>query len=252
MGNVILGSLHSLGWFGRSLSRDISLAVARCVGCCARRRVGYDPSAGIYISFIANSHLVDLSFQTLSRLHVCATLAFAQVIGSICVMIARATAPNRIGPESVFPDASKWDFSEGIKGLTFFLTFSFVTHRCSGSPFVYPAFWIALICQLIIVWGYFWFYRKEQLCQSFLVEKIYLESDIVSQHVLKGLDSSFGFDLGLSQKKRTHRLMTGSYGHVIYGSTKVLDYHCLSLCIMSLLHGQNTLISLMLIFFLRV
>ncbi len=85
--------------------------------------------------------------QTLSRLHVCATLAFAQVIGSICVMVARATAPNKIGPGSVFPDTATWDFSEGLK----------------GSPMASAPFWIALICQLIIVWGYFWFYRKEQL-----------------------------------------------------------------------------------------
>ncbi|KAG8897345.1 Cell wall alpha-1,3-glucan synthase ags1, partial [Tulasnella sp. 403] len=49
--------------------------------------------------------------QTLSRLHVCATLAFAQLIGCICVAVARATAPNRIGPGSVFPDASSWDFN---------------------------------------------------------------------------------------------------------------------------------------------
>ncbi|GJJ12099.1 hypothetical protein Clacol_006340 [Clathrus columnatus] len=49
--------------------------------------------------------------QTLSRLHVCATLAFAQVIGAICVMIARATAPNRLGPTSVFPNAGTWDFT---------------------------------------------------------------------------------------------------------------------------------------------
>lgn len=27
-----------------------------------------------------------------------------------------------------------------------------------------PMFWIALICQLVVVVGYFWFYRKEQLC----------------------------------------------------------------------------------------
>lgn len=54
--------------------------------------------------------------QTLSRLHVCATLALAQVIGSVCVMVARATAPNRVGPGTVFPDASKWDFNQGIKG----------------------------------------------------------------------------------------------------------------------------------------
>jgi hypothetical protein len=33
-----------------------------------------------------------------------------------------------------------------------------------GSPMAFPLFWIALISQLIIVIGYFWFYRKEQLC----------------------------------------------------------------------------------------
>ncbi|EMD38388.1 bifunctional glycoside hydrolase family 13 glycosyltransferase family 5 protein [Gelatoporia subvermispora B] len=87
--------------------------------------------------------------QTLSRLHVCATLAFAQIIGSVCVMVARATAPNRIGPESVFPDAAQWDFQDGLK----------------GSPLASAPFWVALICQLVIVVGYFWFYRKEQLAR---------------------------------------------------------------------------------------
>ncbi|KAH8833661.1 modular protein with glycoside hydrolase family 13 and glycosyltransferase family 5 domains [Flagelloscypha sp. PMI_526] len=87
--------------------------------------------------------------QTLSRLHVCATLALAQIIGSICVMVARATAPNRIGPGSVFPDAAKWDFEEGL----------------AGSPMASAPFWVALVCQLIIVGGYFWFYRKEQLAR---------------------------------------------------------------------------------------
>jgi len=85
--------------------------------------------------------------QTLSRLHVCATLAFAQVIGSVCVMVARATAPNRVGPGSVFPDAAKWDFTSGLK----------------GSPMASAPFWVAMICQIVIVIGYFWFYRKEQL-----------------------------------------------------------------------------------------
>ncbi|EKM55582.1 glycosyltransferase family 5 protein [Phanerochaete carnosa HHB-10118-sp] len=87
--------------------------------------------------------------QTLSRLHVCATLAFAQIIGSICVMVARATAPNKVGPESVFPDAAKWDFQDGLK----------------GSPMASAPFWIAMICQIVIVIGYFWFYRKEQLAR---------------------------------------------------------------------------------------
>lgn len=62
-------------------------------------------------------------------------------------MVARATAPNRIGPGTVFPDAAKWDISEGL----------------AGSPIALPLFWVALVCQLIIVFGYFWFYRKEQL-----------------------------------------------------------------------------------------
>ncbi|KAF8306355.1 glycoside hydrolase family 13 and glycosyltransferase family 5 protein [Clavulina sp. PMI_390] len=87
--------------------------------------------------------------QTLSRLHVCATLAFSQVIGSIAVMVARGTAPNRIGPGSVFPDASTWDFSEGLK----------------GSPLASAPFWLALISQIVIVIGYFWFYRREQLAR---------------------------------------------------------------------------------------
>ncbi|KAF8843644.1 glycoside hydrolase family 13/glycosyltransferase family 5 protein [Paxillus ammoniavirescens] len=85
--------------------------------------------------------------QTLSRLHVCATLALAQVIGAICVMVARATAPNRIGPGSVFPNVGTWDFSQGIQ----------------GSPMASAPFWLALMCQIVIVLGYFWFYRKEQL-----------------------------------------------------------------------------------------
>ena len=35
-------------------------------------------------------------------------------------MVARATAPNAVGPSSVFPDAAKWDFGEGLKGFSFF------------------------------------------------------------------------------------------------------------------------------------
>jgi alpha-1,3-glucan synthase len=38
----------------------------------------------------------------------------------------------------------------------------------ADSPMASPAFWVALVCQLIIVFGYFWFYRKEQLCTFLL------------------------------------------------------------------------------------
>ncbi|EEB87932.1 hypothetical protein MPER_14506, partial [Moniliophthora perniciosa FA553] len=54
---------------------------------------------------------------------------------SVCVMIARATAPNAIGPGSVFPDAAKWDFSDGLK-------------------------------------GYLWFYRKEQLGEEYAMNRL--------------------------------------------------------------------------------
>lgn len=117
--------------------------------------------------------------QTLSRLHVCATLAFAQIIGSVCVMVARATAPNRIGPGTVFPDIATWDFqANGLK----------------GSPMANAPFWIALICQLVIVIGYFWFYRKEQLgtfnngllpCQQLM--KILLHHSTTMMHDLRSL-----------------------------------------------------------------
>ena len=44
-------------------------------------------------------------------------------------------------------------------------------------------FWIALICQLIIVLGYFWFYRKEQLGKAtWIVPLPYKWLIRVSQH----------------------------------------------------------------------
>jgi len=87
--------------------------------------------------------------QTLSRLHVCATLAAAQVIGAAVTMIARALSPDGTGPGHVFPDFALWSFSQGLK----------------ASPLASWAFWLGLICQIIIVCGYFWFYRKEQLAR---------------------------------------------------------------------------------------
>lgn len=79
-------------------------------------------------------------------------------------MIARATAPNAVGPGSVFPDAAKWDFADGLSGMSNLqLLLNSTDQFRAGSPMALPLFWIALICQLVIVLGYFWFYRKEQL-----------------------------------------------------------------------------------------
>ncbi|KAK7739053.1 Cell wall alpha-1,3-glucan synthase ags1 [Cytospora paraplurivora] len=80
---------------------------------------------------------------TLTRQHVAATLIGAQFIGSITTIVARATAPDKIGPGDVFPD-----FSAGI------------------TPGITKAwFWVALGMQLIIPLGYFKFFRKEQVAK---------------------------------------------------------------------------------------
>ncbi|KAI3398107.1 hypothetical protein diail_9860 [Diaporthe ilicicola] len=80
---------------------------------------------------------------TLTRQHVAATLIGAQILGSIATILARATAPDRLGPGDVFPD-----FSEGIM------------------PGISKAwFWVALVMQLVIPFGYFKFFRKEQVAK---------------------------------------------------------------------------------------
>lgn len=123
----------------------------------------------------------------------CATLALAQVIGAVCVMVARATAPNRLGPSTVFPDAGSWDFSQGLQGEFYYpLHPHLLTCSVTGSPMALPLFWIALLCQIIIVIGYFWFYRKEQLCKplptqmfntALIIEfQLALDSNLFSDH----------------------------------------------------------------------
>ena len=94
--------------------------------------------------------------QTLSRLHVCATLAFSQMLGSVVVIVARAT----VSPQLVFPDFGLWTVGNGFK----------------HSPFTSIPFWVALACQIIIVFGYFWYYRKEQLGTWYRVTAIFISN----------------------------------------------------------------------------
>lgn len=77
---------------------------------------------------------------TLTRIHVAFTLIVAQVLGSIATMVARACAPNRIGPGPISPDISK-GIGEIWQGW----------------------FWVGLICNLGVCIGFFMFFRKEQL-----------------------------------------------------------------------------------------
>lgn len=82
-----------------------------------------------------------LLLQTLTRVHITYTLIVAQVLGSIATILARATAPDKVGPGGMFPD-----FTRGaLPGL------------------MQPWFWVGLILQLLICVGFFTFFRKAQL-----------------------------------------------------------------------------------------
>ena len=79
--------------------------------------------------------------QTLTRIHISATLIGAQIIGVVITAIAHAVGPSRLGPGSAFPDFSK----AVVMGL------------------MHPWFWVGLVLQLIVCVGFFKFFRKEQL-----------------------------------------------------------------------------------------
>ena len=78
---------------------------------------------------------------TLTRHHVLTVLIGAQVIGSVFTMLARGTSPNALSPHTTFPD-----FSQGL-------------YPGIASPF----FWVCLLFQLVIPFGFFKFFRKEQV-----------------------------------------------------------------------------------------
>ncbi|KAI4196457.1 MAG: hypothetical protein LQ350_006552 [Teloschistes chrysophthalmus] len=79
--------------------------------------------------------------QTLTRFHVTFTLIAAQVLGSIATILARATAPDKDGPGTVFPNLVLFE-GEGVKTV---------------------GFWTGLLCQVLVCLGFLKFFRKEQL-----------------------------------------------------------------------------------------
>lgn len=79
--------------------------------------------------------------QTLTRFHVLFALIAAQVLGSAATIVARATAPDKIGPGTVFPN------------------FLINPREALGEAW----FWVALLFQLMVPVGFAIFFRKEQL-----------------------------------------------------------------------------------------
>ncbi|KAM7188085.1 family 5 putative glycoside hydrolase family 13/Glycosyltransferase [Rhypophila sp. PSN 637] len=81
--------------------------------------------------------------QTTTRFHNNFALVAAQVLGSIATALGRATAPDRVGPASVFPNlALSLDGLVGKEGAVF---------------------WVCLIMQIGICVAFGTFFRKEQL-----------------------------------------------------------------------------------------
>ena len=81
--------------------------------------------------------------NTMTRFHVTFTLLAAQVVGSIATILARATAPDKLGPGDVFPD-----FSAGV-----------------AAGLGKADFWVCLLFMLSINVICIFFYRKEQLAK---------------------------------------------------------------------------------------
>ncbi|KAK4213133.1 alpha-1,3-glucan synthase [Rhypophila decipiens] len=91
---------------------------------------------------VQNAGIGMILMLTLTRIHVCVAMLVAQVVGSLATIVARATAPNNVGPGDVFPD-----FSSGLGSQNL------------GRPW----FWVGLGCQLLVVAGFFRFFRREQV-----------------------------------------------------------------------------------------
>ncbi|KAI8589864.1 glycoside hydrolase family 13 and glycosyltransferase family 5 protein [Geranomyces variabilis] len=86
--------------------------------------------------------------QTLTRVHVLATLVIAQVLGAGVVMLSKGVAPNRVSPSPVFPDFATWDWKAG------------------AGPLASWEFWVCLVMQIAIPVGMIVFFRNEQLTKA--------------------------------------------------------------------------------------
>jgi alpha-1,3-glucan synthase len=78
-------------------------------------------------------------------MHIAFTLTTTQILGAFATILARAVAPDNLGPGDVFPDFSYYRLGDSLE------------------VFQRTWFYVGLFCQLLICVGYFLFFRKEQL-----------------------------------------------------------------------------------------
>jgi alpha-1,3-glucan synthase len=86
--------------------------------------------------------IIEADLKTLTRMHIAFTLITAQVLGSIATIVARAVAPDNVGPGDVFPDFSSYAPGDSL------------------DVFKKAWFYIGLFSQILICVGYFLFFRK--------------------------------------------------------------------------------------------
>jgi len=116
-------SFGLVGWWHRQLSR------------------GFSGSGWALLDTIQIVGMGMMLIAALTRHHVMGVLIASQVIGGVVAIIAKATSPNAVHPTATFPD--------------------FIAGSYPGLSSEY--FWLCLVFQLIIPFGFFKFFRKEQV-----------------------------------------------------------------------------------------
>lgn len=133
-----LGVLDAIQGVGKSIHHlSISMSLIRLFCTCM-------PIIAELTNFPITSGFGMILLQTLTRFHVLFALIAAQMLGSLATIVGRATAPDKIGPGSVFPD--------------------FCINPQQGLASAW--FWITLLFQLAVPIGFGTFFRKEQLSKA--------------------------------------------------------------------------------------
>lgn len=166
LGNLVACLVYSVGRNCWSISRYFIVALAGCPWRSARCWTGHDPLTGIphWCPPIIDGNTENWNRHYPAFMFAPPSLSPRSLAQSVSWLLAQL---HRIALDLVRSSQMQ---RSGISPTDWKVSWP-VSFKCAhlngysnvGSPMALPLFWIALICQLIIVLGYFWFYRKEQL-----------------------------------------------------------------------------------------